>query len=85
MVCVVATLAAIFANSVRAERVRRGWKQADVAARCSWSVDVQGAVERGSRQLTLDDIATLCAALELPLSRMLLGADPDQVRPLGLS
>jgi transcriptional regulator with XRE-family HTH domain len=81
----VPTLADIFANSVRAERSRRGLRQADLAARCGWSLTIQGAIERGARQVNLDDIEKLCAALGVPLVRMLDGAEPEQLRNLGFS
>jgi transcriptional regulator with XRE-family HTH domain len=79
------TLADVFANSVRAERSRRGWRQSDLAAKCGWSLTIQGAIERGARQVNLDDIAKLCAALGVPLTKMLDGAEPDQLRSLGVS
>lgn len=48
-------------------------------------MDIQGGIERGSRQVNLDDIAMLCGALGVPLIKMLDGAEPDQLRQLGLS
>ena len=77
-------LADVFANAVRAERSRRGWRQSDLAERCGWSLTVQGAIERGARQVNLDDIEKLCAALGRPLIRMLDGAEDEQLRHLGL-
>jgi transcriptional regulator with XRE-family HTH domain len=84
MVCAVAALSVILANAIRAERSRRSWRQADLAERCGWSVDVQGAIERGVRVVSIDDIERLCAAFGVPLAALLVGAEPEELRHLGL-
>ena len=74
----------IFANSVRAERSRRGWRQQDLADRCGWSIDTISAIERGARRVDLLDLVRLCRAFDLPLVKMLDGAAPEDLRAIGL-
>lgn len=52
-------------RSVRAVRVRRGWRQADLAAEAGVSRSVVGRIERGLRAgLTLDAVDAVAAALD---------------------
>ena len=84
MLRVVAKLSDYLARGVRAERSRRGWRQSDLAERCGWSMDTVSAIERGVRRVDFDDALKLCRALEVPVVILLQGADPDDLRTLGL-
>jgi transcriptional regulator with XRE-family HTH domain len=75
----------VLAAAVRAERSRRGWRQADLAQRCGWSLDQISAIERGIRRVTVEDLPVICGALGVPLIKLLDGADPKDLRKLGLS
>jgi transcriptional regulator with XRE-family HTH domain len=53
-----------FGRSVRAVRIRRGWRQGDLAAEARVSRSVVGRIERGLRAgLTLDDVDAVATAL----------------------
>jgi transcriptional regulator with XRE-family HTH domain len=78
------SLGDVLARGVRAERSRRGWRQADLAERCGWSLDIVSAIERGSRRVDMDDALRLCRALGLPLMKLLDGASDEDLRILGL-
>jgi transcriptional regulator with XRE-family HTH domain len=76
----------------RAEDRSRGWvgpgrvggRVNDLAERCGWSMDTISAIERGVRRVDFDDALKLCRALEVPVVILLQGADPDDLRTLGL-
>jgi ribosome-binding protein aMBF1 (putative translation factor) len=78
------TLSDRLARGVRAERSRHGWRQADLAQRAGLTVDIISAIERGSRQVDLDDALRLCRGLGVPLVKLLDGADSEDLRTLGL-
>jgi ribosome-binding protein aMBF1 (putative translation factor) len=80
----VTDLGDIFANAVRAERSRRGWRQQDLAEKCGWSLDVISTIERGLRRVAVEDLPVLCGALGVPLIKLLDGADPEDLRKIGL-
>jgi transcriptional regulator with XRE-family HTH domain len=70
---------------MKAERVRRGWDQAELGERIGgWTRTMVGDLELGRRKLGVDDIYPICAALGLRLSDLAIGADPDELRALGL-
>ncbi|MEJ2578557.1 MAG: helix-turn-helix transcriptional regulator [Kineosporiaceae bacterium] len=71
-------------RGLRAERSRQGLTQAQLADRLGWSRQKVAAVEAGTRRLFFDDVPDLCAALGVPLSRLLIDADPDDLNALGL-
>lgn len=71
-------------RGMRAERSRQGLTQAQLANKLGWSRQKVAALEAGTRRLFFDDVPDLCAALGVPLSRLLLDADPDDLHTLGL-
>jgi transcriptional regulator with XRE-family HTH domain len=73
------------AASVRAERARRGWSQAHLAALLGTKQTVVSQIEADRRKLGVDDLIALCAALQVPLQRLLAGAGEHQMQVLGLS
>lgn len=72
------------ANSIRAERSRRRWSQAEFAEVIGWPKSSVGDIESGRRKLGLDDLAVICRGLGVPLAELLRGADADDLRALGL-
>ena len=78
------TLAALLARNVRAERSRRRWRQQDLAEAIGRSATFVADVEGGRRRLDVDQILALCRVLEVPLSKLLDGATPADLRVLGL-
>lgn len=80
----VPTLSDAIAANVRAERARRRWRQEDLAERTGLSRSTIGYIESGRVKVTADYIPALCRAFELPLSDLASGADPDDLRVMGL-
>jgi transcriptional regulator with XRE-family HTH domain len=77
-------LRALVAANVRAERGRHGWTQQHLAALLGTSQTTVSQVEAGRRALDLDDVLALCAALRVPLRRLLVGVDDVHLQVLGL-
>jgi transcriptional regulator with XRE-family HTH domain len=72
------------ARGVRAERSRRGWRQAELATRLGTSQTTISQIESGRRRLSLDDLLAMCTALQVPLEQLLVGAQAEQLQALGL-
>ncbi len=79
-----ATLEQALGASIRAERARRRWSQEDLGRRVGWSKQMVSLYELGRRRIAVNDLPRVCAAFDLPLSRLLDGADSDDLRALGL-
>ena len=77
-------LSALLARNVAAERVRRRWTQADLAAKLGVSRGTLGGWESGSRHIGVDWLLPLCGALDVPLIKLLDGLDATELRRLGL-
>lgn len=73
-----------FAAAVRAERARRRMTQAQLAEMVGWSTGTLADLEAGRRRVGLDDVPRICGALGVPLVEMVRGADPADLRMLGL-
>jgi transcriptional regulator with XRE-family HTH domain len=80
-----APLGDLIANNVRGERSRRRLRQADVAARLGWAVSSYSDLENGKRRLALEDVPAVCRALGVTMADLVRGADPEDLRALGLS
>jgi transcriptional regulator with XRE-family HTH domain len=80
-----ATIGEAIARNVRAERARLRWTQDDLAHRLGWSRPTVTAVESGRRQVLACELPALCRALDVSLSRLLLGTDSGELGPLRLS
>jgi transcriptional regulator with XRE-family HTH domain len=74
----------VFASNVRAERGRLGWTQRELAHQVNLSVGLISDVERGYRSLRLPEVAIFCRAFGVQLTRMLHGAEPEDLEALGL-
>jgi transcriptional regulator with XRE-family HTH domain len=77
-------LALVVRRAVRAERVRAGLSQAQVAERLGWSRQAYAALEQGTRRLGLAEVPEVCSAIGTTLARLLIDASPDDRRALGL-
>ena len=78
----VAALGDVIARNVRAERARRHWRQADLADLLGWERSSVGHLESGRRSVKASDLPALCRALEIPLAKLLEGAEPDDLAAL---
>ena len=61
----------VLARNVRRLRRGRGWSQEQLADRCGLHRTYVGAVERGERNLSLDSMARLAAALDTDVAALL--------------
>lgn len=82
--CMAPTAADHAARNMRAERARRRWTQQELADRLGWSQAKVSAVEVGQRTITLDALIELCRVFEVPLAKLLEGADQADLHVLGL-
>ncbi len=64
-----------FASAVRSERSRRGWSQEDLAERAGLHRTYISEVERGLRNLSLDNIGRIANALEVTPSALFAAAE----------
>jgi transcriptional regulator with XRE-family HTH domain len=79
-----ATLGAVVARNVRAERARLDWDQAQLALALGWSRTTVSNLESGTRTVTLDDVVPLCRALSVTFAQLIDRADPDDLAVLAL-
>ena len=74
----------ILAGNLRQLRLLRGWSQEQLAENCGLHRTYIGAIERGERNLGLDNLERLARALDTTASRMLqdpvTSIAPHQVR-----
>jgi transcriptional regulator with XRE-family HTH domain len=62
-----------FGGRVRELRKSRGWSQEDFALRVGLDRSYLGSVERGERNISLENIALIAAALEFNLAELFAG------------
>ena len=63
-------------NVIRSERYRRGFRsQEGLAYRAGLHPTYVGAVERGERNVSLQNLLRISGALEMPLSRLIAEAE----------
>jgi transcriptional regulator with XRE-family HTH domain len=74
----------VIANNVRGERARRRLTQAELAEQVGWPRTTVHEVESGRRRLGPDDLVALCRVFDIPLVELCRGADPDDLRILGI-
>jgi transcriptional regulator with XRE-family HTH domain len=77
-------LADVVARNIRIERSKRRWKQEQLAALLGWDGPEVGAVEAGTRRISMDDLPALCRVFGIPLTQLIDGADPDDLAALKL-
>lgn len=74
----------VIARNVRAERARRRWTQSELGERVGWPRSSVSDVESGRRKVASDELVALCRAFGVPLAELARGAEPDDLRALGL-
>lgn len=62
----------VFAARLREERLLRGWTQEVLGERADLSWNYIGQVERGVRNISVDNMDALAQALDVPLAALLL-------------
>lgn len=77
-------LDALIAGNVRAARAKLRLRQDDLADDMGWTRNMVTNLESGGRRVTLADAVTLCDALKVDLRELLLGADAETLRKLGI-
>ena len=61
----------LLGDALRAQRMRRGMTLREVSAEARVSLGYISEIERGQKEASSELLASLCAALELPLSTVL--------------
>ena len=61
----------MFAARVRQERQARGWTQEDLGERADLSWNYIGQVERGVRNISVDNMDAIAQGLGMPLAELL--------------
>lgn len=62
----------ILSSNLRRLRAERGWSQEELAFRAGLHRTFVAHVERGARNISLDNIEKLATALDVPLFKLLL-------------
>ena len=78
-------LALALSRAVRAERVRLGLSQAELADKIGLGRVTVSQIETGTRRLYADELDLVCEALQVPLDDLLHRAPAIVRRRLGLS
>jgi transcriptional regulator with XRE-family HTH domain len=77
-----ATLNATIANNIRAERARRKWSQTELGERIGIPRSSVGDLESGRHKATIEDLVLLCRAFGIGLSKLMDGADSEDIAVL---
>ncbi len=67
-------------HNVRYLRCLNGWSQEQLAEQCGLHRTYVGAIERGERNVGLDNLERLARALQIPVSALLVLRRQDSVR-----
>ena len=73
----------ILSRNVRYFRCLNGWSQEQLAEQCGLHRTYVGAIERGERNVGLDNLERLASALRVPTSVLLINQQQDEVREPG--
>ncbi len=63
----------MFGNRVRQLRKNRGWSQEEFAHRVGLDRSYMGGVERGERNVSLENICLIATALDVPPAQLFQG------------
>jgi transcriptional regulator with XRE-family HTH domain len=74
----------LVAANVRSARARLRMTQQELSDELDWARATVGALENGTRRVTLADALALCAALKLDLKELLRGAPAEALQTFGL-
>jgi transcriptional regulator with XRE-family HTH domain len=80
---VAADLGEVLAANVRAERARRKWSQRELGDRLGMAQRTVSDLENG-RAVTVPELLALCGVFGVTARQLLTGADPADLRTLGL-
>lgn len=75
------TLRMTFAKNVRLYRIKLGWSQERLADECQLDRTFIGTLERGTRNVSIDNVDRISNALQLPPIELL---DPEMAKRMGL-
>jgi len=64
-----------FANNLRTARLRKGLSQEELADLCGLHRTYVGSIERGERNISIDNMERLAASLDIKLTELLDGHD----------
>lgn len=67
----------VFGKNVKRARLLREWSQEALALDAGLSRSYLGGVERGARNISIDNMALIAMALHMPLKELV---DPDRFR-----
>ena len=65
-----------FASNVREQRLAKGLSQEDLADLCGLHRTYVGSVERGERNISIDNMERIAVALEVKLESLITGGKP---------
>jgi transcriptional regulator with XRE-family HTH domain len=68
-------------NVIRAARLELGLNQEQLAERCQFHRTYIGSVERGERNLSIENLARIAAALNTPLWTLIQAAEKSATTP----
>lgn len=67
----------LLADNMRRLRAARGWTQEDLAFECELDRSFLGHVERGARNISLDNLEKIARALGVPIAELLMVNSPE--------
>ena len=70
-----------FGSRVREFRTRRGWSQEKLAELCDLHRTYIGGIERGERNVSLENIVKIAKALDITASELLKGVEDLRLSP----
>lgn len=70
-----ADLRSVVAGNIRAQRARLKLKQMDLADALNLSQSATSTLENGGRDITMAEALIVCRLLEVPLAKLVEGAD----------
>ena len=72
------TLRQVFARNVRLQRLHRGMSQEKLADEAALDRAFVGTLERGQRNISIDNVERICKAIGLPAHELLDPAFPNR-------
>ena len=66
-------------GNIRAERMRRRWRQRDLAERVGWSRSTVSRIERERRRISQEELAALGVVFGIGPARLVAGAEAGEL------
>ena len=79
------SLSSVLTQNIAAERVRRRMDQGELARLIGVDRSTITRIENGDRTVKVDELVSLCQALDVPLIKLAEGVDPADLRLMGLA